>query len=247
MMYDNTKVSLELREIVESGVNIFDFDYEYKGLDKEAFEQKVIDHYYFRQIGQETVGRFKHCFKTKIIEIMPYYNQLFDSERLMQNVGDPFESYNLTETFTRDVSENGTVETETTGTNTTTDQTTTTHNESATTTETTENMKKFSNTPQGDVANLDNYLTEATHDEGENTTTGTGESTNTTDGTQETESTTSGSQTTEGSTKETYTMTRKGNIGVQPYGQEIKYYRDSFLNIDLMIIKELNNLFLMVY
>lgn len=236
MNYDNTKVSLELRDLIENGVKIFDFDYQYNGLDKDAFEQKVIDHYYFRQIGQETVGRFKHYFKTRILEIMPYYNQLFDSEKLMAQQGDPFEAYNLTETFTRELTnENKTTTSGSTSSNTTLVN-------SGTTTTEVDTTKKYSDTPQGNVGNLDDgYLTNVTKDDG------------TTTETLGTEHTNTGSDTTEGETdqngktSETYTMTRKGNIGVQPFGQEIKIYRESFLNIDLMIIKELNDLFLMVY
>ena len=77
--YENTKVTLELREIIESGINIWDFDYPsyYQGDKKAEFEMKVIDHYYFRQIGQETVGRFLHYFRSKIREIMPLYIQRY--------------------------------------------------------------------------------------------------------------------------------------------------------------------------
>ena len=44
MMYDNTKVTLELREIVKSGINIWDFDYPsfYQGEQKTRFEKKVL-------------------------------------------------------------------------------------------------------------------------------------------------------------------------------------------------------------
>ena len=82
ILYDNTGVTVELGELVRNGVNIWDFDYpiprseiEYNGkvckvdFDKATFEQKVIDHYYFRQIGQETVGRFLHYFQAKVREI----------------------------------------------------------------------------------------------------------------------------------------------------------------------------------
>ena len=63
MMYDaprtNTKITVELRELIESGVKLWDFDYPsyYEGDEKLAFEQKVIDHYYFRQIGQVHLWR----------------------------------------------------------------------------------------------------------------------------------------------------------------------------------------------
>lgn len=247
MMYDTTKLTVELGEIIKAGVNIFDFDYEYKGLDKSAFEQKVIDHYYFRQIGQETTGRFKHYFKTRILEIMPYYNQLFDSEKLMAEQGDPFEAYNLTETFTRDVKATGKTTDSQTSSATSSGSTSRDDTANITNTKTVDNTQKFSDTPQGDIANLDDHLTNATINTGTETDT----QTHTANGGDTSESNSSGTATGEtnrdDTTQETYTMTRRGNIGVQPFGMEIKYLRDSFLNIDQMIIKELNDLFLGVY
>jgi len=183
--HDNTKLTVELRDVVESGVDVWDFDYPsyYEGDQKKAFEKKVLDHYWFRQIGQETVGRFLHYFRSRINDIMPYYVQLYESVDLMTNAGDPFEAYNLTETMKRKTS--------------------------------TDNVQKFSNTPEGRIDDLDNYLTEARKDDG--------------------------------GSEEEYELTRRGNIGVQTLGQEIQYYRSALINVDLMIIDELKDLFLMVY
>ena len=75
----NSKLTVELGEIVEKGVDIWGFDYPsfYEGEEKTAFEKKVIDHFYFRQIGQETVGRFLHYFRARVREIMPYYIKVY--------------------------------------------------------------------------------------------------------------------------------------------------------------------------
>ena len=207
--YDNTKVTLELRDLVENGVDIWAFDYPsyYKGEQKKAFEQKVIDHYLFRQIGQETVGRFLHYFRSKIREIMPYYIQLYESVDLYKSIEDPLESYSLTETYERDTSSSGTTK----SSGSTTDK----------------REERFSNTPQGSIDNIDKYMTEATVND------------DSTESSADSESENSG--------KETYTLTRRGNIGVQPLGQELKVLRDSFLNIDMMIIDDLRDLFLKVY
>lgn len=207
--YGNTGVTVELRELVESGIDVWAFDYPsfYKDDEKKAFEQKVLDHFWFRQIGQETPGRWLHYFRTRIREIMPYYIQRYESVELMKNVGDPFEAYNLREEYTEETTGTGSATSENTGT--------------------ADNVRRFSDTPQGSVDNLDNYLTEATRDNG-NTSgsmTGTSEDTGT----------------------KTYTLTRKGNIGVQPLGQEINVYRSALINVDMEIIKELNDLFLLVY
>ena len=69
----NSKVTLELNDLIESGCNPWAFEYPsyYQGEEKAAFEQKVLDHYRFRQIGQETPGRWLHYFRTRIKKSCP--------------------------------------------------------------------------------------------------------------------------------------------------------------------------------
>ena len=218
--YYNTGVTLELGDIVESGIKVFDFDYpiprptiEYNGktctvdFDKLRLEQKIIDHYRFRQIGQETVGRFKHYLKCKMQEIMPYYVQLYEFDAKFRNIEDPLESYNLVETFKQETNGSGRItgqnSSENSGTNI------------------------FSDTPQGSIANIDTYMTNATKATGS----GSGSS----------------EQDSESSGETSHTLTRKGNIGVQPLGGEVENIRHAFINIDLQIIEELGDLFLKVY
>lgn len=93
------KYTTELRDIVKSGLNIFDFPYVFYDETKKAdFEQKFINHFYFREIGQETVGRFKHYLKCKCDETLPYYNMLFTTAQMEYDL---LNNYNLTETFTK--------------------------------------------------------------------------------------------------------------------------------------------------
>lgn len=234
--WDNTGVTAELGDIVASGVNIWDFDYpvprseiQYNGktckvdFDKATFEQKVIDHYRFRQIGQETVGRFLHYFRTRIKEIMPYYVQVYEFDAKFRNIEDPLESYNLTETFKQSTAGTG----RTTGTNTA--------SQSSESSGASESLNKFSDTPQNSVDNLDNYLTNATQLSGNETGSSSGSSSGTS------ESSTEDSATVE------HELTRKGNIGVQPLGGEVLNIRSAFINIDMQIIDELRDLFLQVY
>jgi hypothetical protein len=101
------KYTVELREIVKSGLNIFDFEYEFYDVTKKAdFEKKFINHFYFKEIGSETVGRFMHFLKCKCDETLPFYNMLFrtaliDYEKTI--------NYNLTDTFTRGVNKTDTL------------------------------------------------------------------------------------------------------------------------------------------
>lgn len=202
--YDNTGVTVDLGELVASGFPLWDFDYptpqreiEYNGkictvdFDKERLQQKIIDHYRFRQIGQETPARFKHYLKTRMLEIMPYYVQLYEFDAKFRNIDDPLESYNLLEEYK--ATNKG--ETITGGT------------------------IKFSDTPQGTIDNLDTHLTNATKNDDTAKTAG----------------------------ESGHTLTRRGNIGVQPLGGEVINIRSAFINIDLQIIEELSDLFLGVY
>ena len=70
--------TVELRELIENGVDIFSFNYPiYDENHREELEKKIINHYYFREIGFETVGRFKHYLSMTMNEIMPKYNRIY--------------------------------------------------------------------------------------------------------------------------------------------------------------------------
>lgn len=261
----NSKVTVELRELVESGVRVWAFDYPsyYKGDDKIAFEQKVLDHFMFRQIGQETPARWLHYFRTRIREIMPYYIQLYESVDLMKNAGDPFEAYNLREEYTESTSGASQYSTDTSDSSESTSEGTRndqksidgTRTETNTDSESLTSEKRFSDTPQGQISNIDDYLTNATKDESEMNKSG--QHTTADDHTETVNESSTGSVSTsstgktEGTASEsgdkTYTLTRRGNIGVQPLGQEIKIYREALINVDMMIIADLEDLFLKVY
>lgn len=237
MLWDNTGVTVELRDICRSGVDVWAFEYPsyYKGTDKLAFEQLVIDHYFFRQIGQETVGRWLHMFRTRIREIMPYYIQLYESAALMAKIEDPFGNVDVTETYEEERRENSSSQSQ----DSSESETATTNNQQ--TSGSSDREHRFSNTPQGSIENLDNYLTEAAIDHDQ-----TGEKVDGTTTTGGTASST-GSASGETSGKVRHTLHRKGNQGVNTYAHDMKELRETFLNIDRQIIHELNDLFLGVY
>lgn len=59
---------------------IFDFDYPLTNkMTKEYFETIILNHYMQRRIGFETVTGFKLALSSKMNEIMPIYNKLFDA------------------------------------------------------------------------------------------------------------------------------------------------------------------------
>lgn len=69
-------------EIVEKArPKIFDFPYPI--FDEEyrpVLERKILKHFYTREICAETVGLWKLWLNSRMNEIMPYYNQLYNSE-----------------------------------------------------------------------------------------------------------------------------------------------------------------------
>lgn len=251
--YDTTRVTVELGTLIENGFELFDFTYpKFEGrsadgriiIDPADLEQKIIDHYYFRQIGQETPARFKRMFATKMREIMPYYNQMYWSVLLLADQGDPFEAYNLTETYQEERQGQGTQS------GTSNNQTTRNSQTEGTTSQDTAGSRDTDvrrlDTPMGRVTTLDDgYLTQG-EKQSETTANETNGTTNSTEETTESDNGSMMSQTTDSNTT-TYTMTRKGNIGVQPLGAEVEALRKAFINVDNMIIDELNELFLCVY
>lgn len=181
-------VTIELNKLIESGYEIFEdfpiFDEKYR----EPLKQKIIEHFYFREIGQETPARFKKVLNTKLREIMPYYNNLYKSELMYFSDDNPFDTYNLTETLSRN------------------------------STNTSKMLSLLSETPQGGIdINSNDYVSNISKANGE------------------------------GNNVETYTLSRKGNIGVQTIGYEMKQYREAFLRIDEDIMRELNDCFLLIF
>ena len=212
-LYNTSALTLELRQIVESGVRLWDFEYPsyYSGAEKQAFEQKVLDHFWLRQIGQETVGRFLHVFRTRVREIMPYYIDMYRTVEIMHGLENPFDNVDIVETFEQDTTQESNSSTEGSA------------NSDAS------NERRFSNTPQGSISNLDSYMTEASRDEASS-----GSSAN---------SSTSGT----GSGHTSHRMTKKGNQGVNTDAHDMIEFRQSIIDVDMMIIKDLNSLFLGVY
>lgn len=88
--------TMELREILDNH-KIFDFYYPIFSEDyRLTFERKFMEHFYYREIGAETVARFKHNLREMLNLIMPYYNKMYMSQSLEQRILD---NYDVTETF----------------------------------------------------------------------------------------------------------------------------------------------------
>lgn len=90
--------SLELRQIVENGIPIFDFQYDFYDIKKKnEFERDFIRHFYFREIGVETIDKFKWFLEDKMKLVFPYYNELLKTAEIEYNILD---NYNVKEEYT---------------------------------------------------------------------------------------------------------------------------------------------------
>lgn len=232
-----SRYTIELRYLIEGNYDlglknypIFDESY------REQLNNKIIQHYYFREIGFETEALFKNRLNQKMNEIMPYYNQMYESSKLKI---DPLSTIDLEEVFSRKskTTGEGTSSTSGTGNNT--------NNFNSTDTTDYGKISKFSDIAQAqttpnEILN-DKYLTSATVDDGQDKNTNTGTNTS------QTESTTSGTSTDERNLDEDTTLTRKGNNGTASESELLNMYRETFLNIDMMVIEDLSDLFLGIW
>lgn len=244
----NTVIQNAIPKIFNFSWPIFDESY------RNVLETKILKHYYTREIGLETYGLWKLKLDTKLNEIMPYYNQLYKSALLEFN---PLYDVDITRNHTGkktgtealkgNVDINGQVLVDNHGNVNTTDDTTVAN------TTTSENIDKFSATPQGPIDNLRNekYLTNARMVNDTNTSNGTttGKTDTSTDST--TDTTTNTTTTTNNSTTinntEDYLETVKGKQGTQSYASLIMEFRETFLNIDMMVIEDLGELFMNIW
>ena len=85
--YNESKGFDDIDTIIEAAVpNIFNFDFPiFDPTYKNVICSKILMHYYTREIGLETVGLWKLKLRTKLNEVMPYYNQLYNSELIKFN------------------------------------------------------------------------------------------------------------------------------------------------------------------
>lgn len=190
------------------------FDEEYRLI----LEKKILRHYYTREIGEETVGLWKLRLNARLNDIMPYYNKLYESELLSFN---PLYDIDLTTSRRRE--HNGNVDiTENSGSHS---------NGNSKTTGKSYNL--YSDTPQGAITNLENetYLTNARKiDDTDN-----GEFSNTSDANRVNNEVSKN--------LEEYIETVSGKTSAASYSKMLKEFRETFLNIDMMVINDLSDLF----
>lgn len=198
------------------------FDEAYRGV----LEQKILRHYYTREIGFETVALWKLKLNTKMNEIMPYYNQLYKSELIQFN---PLYDIDLTRDYKRDTKGENSGENSFNGREN--------GSASSSTTDESTSWNKFNDTPQGGLQGIDSdtYLTSATKVTNESETRSGSTTGNYVNNSSEYSNNMSG--------LEDYIEHISGVNGGLSYSKRLKEFRDTFLNIDMEIIKDLKDLF----
>jgi hypothetical protein len=216
------KYTHQVRTLVENGFSLFDFDYPiFDEKYRSVLESKIIDWYYFREYDAETPAQFKHFLKRKLNLIMPLYNEHYLAVELFKTY-DPYKNKNVTTTDSRTSTQDSTSTTDSTGTST------------ADGTNTGTGKSVFADTPQARLQGED-YATNMTETDDSTTTSSTGTSDETVTGTGKITST------------DEYTQTIAGHDGMKYPSGILKEIRETFINIDKMIIDELNDLFMNIY
>lgn len=226
---------------------VFDFDFPmFDENYRNILERKILKHYYTREIGEETVGLWKLRLNTKLNEIMPYYNQLYKSELLEFN---PLYDFEVRTTHLKDnksnISKAGSRQ-ESYSRNENTGSTVNTETQS---TENNLNWDLYSDTPQGILKNIDDmtYLTNArknTDDANSNVVGETSEVGNLNRSDSTNENTTNK---TDLKSLEDYSELVVGKKSGNGYSFYLNEFRKTFLNIDMMIIEELESLFMQLW
>ena len=76
--------TIQLRHVLEHTGGYMGLD-QYPIFDeahREILNQKIIDRYWLQEIGQETIEIFCHFMARRMNEIMPYFNQLYETQKL---------------------------------------------------------------------------------------------------------------------------------------------------------------------
>lgn len=216
----SSKETLQLYYIYrDKNYNLFDQPYNlYNNELKPYFEEKFFQHFMFYEIGFDNINIFKQHLISTLNDIYPKYKQLYETEVRCQNI-DFMLNKDLKESYVRKL--NG--ETEGNSQATSTSDSTSNSND----------LTIANDTPQNKVDDLDRYMTSAGKTNSNSTNNSTSNSNNSVKNTT--------------NNTEEYELISQGNIGITSSAELLEKWRNVLINIDQMIFKELENLFLFVY
>ena len=220
---------------------------------REELNKRLLNHYKYREIGTETIGEFLDKLEITMCEIMPHYNEIYKTVEIMSDIEDPFGNVDFTEVFEEERQSTGTQNGTSNNSSSSNVTSSGTDESTVTGTNTTQGTKdrKHSDTPQNNVENINNYLSEYTKETESNTLSnsenvqGTKQSTTQGNDTSETSTTMTDSAT--GTTR--HTFTKKGNQGVNTYAHDMIEFRTSIIDVTNKIINDvrINELFMLVW
>lgn len=76
-------VTPQLRRVIEMGYDVGLKNYPiFSESHREELNTKILNHFRYREIGYETIHMFIFHLNRKMDEIMPFYNQLYESEKI---------------------------------------------------------------------------------------------------------------------------------------------------------------------
>lgn len=214
---------------------------------RQEINNRLLNHYKYREIGFETVGRFLDELEITMAEIMPYYNELLKTVVTMADLPNPFDNVDVVETFREDRSSKAKSAADShSKTESTAKDSTDTHTATETAGKTIE-----SNTPQNVLGitakNIDNVpYADSVNFSKENARTD-GSTGSQSEATAETTGNTSTSDESEGTTE--HTFTKKGNQGVNTYAHDMNEFRTSIIDVIDQMINDtrIQELFMLVY
>lgn len=215
-----SKYTLQLYYIYKDDTyNLFDQPYNlYNNELKPYFQEKFFQHFMFYEIGFDNINIFKQHLISTLNDIYPIYKQLYETEIRCQNI-DFMLNKDLKESYIRKL--NG--ESEGNSQASSTSDNTSTNND----------LSIANDTPQNKIDDLDKYMTSASKTNSNSTNNSTSNANNTIKN--------------KSNNVEEYELISQGNIGVTSSAELLEKWRNVIINIDLMIFKELENLFLFVF
>ena len=246
-----------VNDVIEKALpKLFDFTFPiYDENYRSVLETKIVKHFYTREIGYETVGRWKLALDERLNLIMPYYNERYKSTLFEFN---PMYDVDLTTDHNKGNEGNS----ENTNTGTSDANSDRKYNRSDnyernltstnTSIDNSDRWQYYNDTPQGGITGLETgkYLTNATHNTDTSNSTNTGTDTgNDNRNIADTDVNTSHQNSSNTGTNkytdtESYLEHVKGKMGGTSYSKLLTEYRKTFINIDEEIINNLNDLFM---
>lgn len=227
--------TIELGDLIESGFDLQLNNPESYPIFDEAYRaglnRKILDHYEFREIGLETPALFRKFLLRRMREIMPYYNQLYLSTL---HDFDPFCNYDLWSdgTSTRDAVEKRDIDrVETAITDASSETSNITEGK-------TRNL--ISNTPQMQLSGQEDYATNITDAQSDTTSLGDSTQKSTAD------STMNDVMNLTGNNVDEYVNHVSGITGITK-SNALLQFRETLLNVDMMVIADLSDLFMGIY